>query len=101
MRAAAEKRKLSKIGDRLYPPPFGDVTADIRINREEIFGPVLSVLKFKTAEQAIEIANGTDYGLAAVIFTDNLSTAIWCSERLDAGQAHVNKWDVGGYCQVN
>ncbi len=80
----------------IEPTIFGDVTADMRINREEIFGPVLSVSRFKSAEQAIEIANGTDYGLAAVIFTDNLSNAIWCSERINAGQVHVNEWGVGG-----
>ncbi len=90
------KRLDDRPGHFIEPTIFGDVTADMRINREEIFGPVLSVLKFRTAEQAISIANGTDYGLAAVIFTNNLSTAIWCSERLDAGQVHVNEWGVGG-----
>jgi len=75
---------------------FTDVTPDMRINREEIFGPILSVLKFRTGEEAVAIANGTDYGLAAGIFTADLDRALWCAERLEAGQVHVNEWGVGG-----
>lgn len=75
---------------------FTDVTPNMRINREEIFGPILTVLKFRTGEEAVEIANGTDYGLAAGVFTADLDRALWCAERLEAGQVHVNEWGVGG-----
>ena len=83
-------------GHFMAPTILVDVSADMRVNREEIFGPVLSVLRFSNAKQAIDIANSTDYGLAAVIFTNDLDRAIWCTERLDAGQVHVNEWGVGG-----
>lgn len=75
---------------------FTDVTPDMRINREEIFGPILTALKFRTGEEAVAIANGTDYGLAAGVFTADLDRALWCAEQLEAGQVHVNEWGVGG-----
>jgi acyl-CoA reductase-like NAD-dependent aldehyde dehydrogenase len=90
------RRMDDRPGYYMAPTIFADVSPEMRINREEIFGPVLSVLRFETTEQAIEIANGTDYGLAAVVFTGDLDRAIWCTERLDAGQVHVNEWGVGG-----
>ena len=95
-RAAAGGRKLERDGYFMAPTILADVTPDARVNREEIFGPVLSVLRFGDVTEALEIANGTDYGLAAVVFTNDLDTAIWCTERLDAGQVHVNEWGVGG-----
>jgi len=95
--AVAGGRRVDDVaGYYMAPTVLADVTPDMRVNREEIFGPVLSVLRFETAEQAIAIANGTDYGLAAVIYTNDLDRAIWCTERLDAGQVHVNEWGVGG-----
>jgi acyl-CoA reductase-like NAD-dependent aldehyde dehydrogenase len=83
-------------GHYMAPTILSGVTPAMRVHREEVFGPVLSVLKFSSATEAIEIANGTDYGLAAVVFTNDLDRAIWCTERLDAGQVHVNEWGVGG-----
>lgn len=83
-------------GYYMQPTIFTDVTPDMRINREEIFGPVLTTLKFRTASEAVAIANGTDFGLAAGIFTGDLDHALWCAERLEAGQVHVNEWGVGG-----
>jgi acyl-CoA reductase-like NAD-dependent aldehyde dehydrogenase len=83
-------------GHYMAPTVLADVTPEMTVNREEIFGPVLSVLKFEDTKQALDIANGTDYGLAAVVFTKDLDRAIWCTERLDAGQVHVNEWGVGG-----
>jgi acyl-CoA reductase-like NAD-dependent aldehyde dehydrogenase len=68
----------------------------MRINREEIFGPILSALRFRTGEEAVAIANGTDFGLAAGVFTADLDRALWCAERLEAGQVHINEWGVGG-----
>lgn len=95
-RAVAGGRKLDREGFFMAPTILADVSPDDRVNKEEIFGPVLSVLKFSDPGEALEIANGTEYGLAAVVFTNDLDRAIWTTERLDAGQVHVNEWGVGG-----
>ncbi|MCH9738670.1 MAG: aldehyde dehydrogenase family protein, partial [Actinomycetia bacterium] len=58
------------------PTILNGVTPDMTVAQEEIFGPVVSVIGFDTEEEAIELANGTEYGLAAVIYTDQLETAI-------------------------
>ncbi|MCU9850082.1 aldehyde dehydrogenase family protein [Defluviimonas sp. WL0024] len=95
-RAVAGGGKLDREGNFMAPTILADVSPDDRVNKEEIFGPVLSVLKFSDPREALEIANGTEYGLAAVVFTNDLDRAIWTTERLDAGQVHVNEWGVGG-----
>ena len=76
----------------LYYPPtvLGDVTPDMNVAREEIFGPVLSVMPFENVEDAIRLANASDYGLAAYVWTENLSTALRCSRRIKAGRVWVN-----------
>lgn len=94
--AAGGKPVPDMAGYFMQPTILADVTAPMRVNQEEIFGPVLTVSKFSSAQEAIDIANGTDYGLAAVVFTNDLDKAIWCTERLEAGQVHVNEWGVGG-----
>jgi len=68
----------------------------MRIAAEEIFGPVLSILRFDTPEQAIALANGTEYGLASGVFTCDLEQALWTADRLEAGQVYVNEWYAGG-----
>ena len=74
-----------------YPPTvLAGVTPDMRIAREEIFGPVLSVMSFKTLDEAISLANDTEYGLAAYVWTNDLSTALSCSRRIRAGRVWVN-----------
>jgi len=70
------------------------VTPQMRIAREEIFGPVLSVLRFDTPEQAMQIANDTMYGLAAAVWTGSIDTAIKSSRALRAGMVYVNCYDV-------
>lgn len=95
-RAVAGGRKLDRDGFFMAPTILVDVEASSRVNQEEIFGPVLSVLKFSDSAEAVEIANGTEFGLAAVVFTNNLDKAVWTTERLEAGQVHVNEWGVGG-----
>ncbi len=89
-------RRLDRPGHFLPPTIFADVTPEMRIANEEFFGPVLVVIPFDTPEEAIEIANGTDYGLAAGVFTRDLRLAHWTAERLVAGQVYVNDWWVGG-----
>jgi acyl-CoA reductase-like NAD-dependent aldehyde dehydrogenase len=58
--------------------------------REETFGPVAPICRFKTLDEAIRLANDTDFGLAAYLFTNDLKTAIYASERLEAGGVGVN-----------
>ncbi|MEZ5825242.1 MAG: aldehyde dehydrogenase family protein [Geminicoccaceae bacterium] len=66
----------------------------MRIAREEIFGPVLTVIPFDDEEQAIEIANATDYGLTAYVWTDDLTRALRVTDRLEAGMIWVNSENV-------
>ncbi len=68
----------------------------VTVCREEIFGPVLSVLTFRTLEEAIALANDTEYGLAAAVWTANVSTAHQVARRLRAGTVWVNCYDEGG-----
>jgi aldehyde dehydrogenase (NAD+) len=77
----------------MRPTVFMDVTPTMRIAREEISGPVLSVLKFKTEDEAIEIANGTDYGLAAAVWTRDLGRAHRAARKLRAGVVWINHYD--------
>ncbi|WP_428674574.1 aldehyde dehydrogenase family protein [Roseibium sp.] len=83
-------------GHFMSPTIFTGVRPGMRIAREEFFGPVLVVLPFDTPEEAIAIANGTDYGLAAGVYTRDLRLAHWTADRLIAGQVYVNEWWAGG-----
>jgi aldehyde dehydrogenase (NAD+)/betaine-aldehyde dehydrogenase len=83
-------------GHFMRPTIFTGVRPDMRIAREEFFGPVLVVIPFDTPDEAIAIANGTDYGLAAGVFTRDLTLAHWTADRLVAGQVYVNEWWAGG-----
>ena len=77
----------------MQPTIFDDVRHDDPLARDEIFGPVLSVIPFDTEEDAIRMANDSVYGLAASVWTDNLSRALRVSERLMAGTVSVNTVD--------
>jgi gamma-glutamyl-gamma-aminobutyraldehyde dehydrogenase len=81
----------------LYAEPtvFDGVRPDMRIAQEEIFGPVLSTLTFSSPEEAVEIANGTMYGLAASIWTRDLSVAHRTARALRAGTVWVNCFEEG------
>ncbi|PKU64299.1 Aldehyde dehydrogenase family 2 member C4 [Dendrobium catenatum] len=81
------------IGEKGYyiePTIFTDVKEDMLIAQDEIFGPVMSIMKFKTIEEAIEKANNTKYGLAAGILTNDLNTANRVSRSIRAGGIWVN-----------
>jgi aldehyde dehydrogenase (NAD+) len=89
-------RKMNIPGAFLEPTVMADVTPDMTIAREEVFGPVLSVLSFKDEAQAYEIANGTDYGLVGGVFTRDLDRATRAAQTIRAGQVFVNEWFAGG-----
>jgi aldehyde dehydrogenase (NAD+) len=69
----------------------------MRIAREEVFGPVLSVLKFATDEEAVALANDTEYGLAAGIWTESLERAVTMPRKIRAGTVWVNAYRVVSY----
>jgi acyl-CoA reductase-like NAD-dependent aldehyde dehydrogenase len=77
------------------PTVFDGVRNDMKIAREEIFGPVLSVVSCASAEEAVRVANDTIYGLAAAIWTSNIDTALSAARRLRAGSVWVNCFDEG------
>ncbi|CAF0773740.1 unnamed protein product [Rotaria sordida] len=77
----------------VQPTVFSDVRDNHRIAREEIFGPVMQILKFKTIDEVIERANDTEYGLAASVFTNDLDKGIVVSNGLRAGSVWVNTYD--------
>ncbi|VXC14705.1 gamma-Glu-gamma-aminobutyraldehyde dehydrogenase, NAD(P)H-dependent [Pseudomonas sp. 8AS] len=77
------------------PTVFAEVSNDMRIAQEEVFGPVLAVIGFKDAEEAIHIANDTPYGLAAGIWTRDISKAHLTAKALRAGSVWVNQYDGG------
>lgn len=94
-------------GDQGYfikPTVFSNVTPDMKIMQEEIFGPVCSIAKFSTQEEIIKLANHTTYGLASAVHTTNLKTAITVANALRAGTVWVNSYNLlhhqvpfGGY----
>ncbi len=87
-----------KLADRegyfIEPTIFADVTDDMTIAREEIFGPVLSVLDFETEEDAIARANDTEFGLAAGVFTSDLTRAHRVSAAFEAGTCYINTYNL-------
>ena len=92
-------------GFYIEPTIFADVKPEARIAREEIFGPVLSIMSYKDEDDAVKIANDTVYGLAAYVQSKNLEHARDVAGRLRAGQVSINypEWDTfapfGGYKQ--
>jgi 4-guanidinobutyraldehyde dehydrogenase/NAD-dependent aldehyde dehydrogenase len=93
---AGGKRILEETGGTYVEPTiFDGVTNAMKIAKEEIFGPVLSVITFDTAEEAVAIANDTPYGLAAGIWTADISKAHNTARAVRAGSVWVNQYDGG------
>lgn len=84
---------LPQAGFWFKPTIFSGVTQAHRIAREEIFGPVLSIITFRTPQEAIEKANNTPYGLSAGIWTDKGSKILWSAQRLKAGVIWANTFN--------
>lgn len=72
------------------PTVLANVTKDMRVNREEIFGPVAPLIRFKSEDEAVDIANSTEFGLAAYFFTKDVNRAWRVAERIDAGMVSIN-----------
>ncbi|OZD62494.1 aldehyde dehydrogenase [Rhodococcus sp. 06-1059B-a] len=87
------------------PTLFADVTNDMRIAQEEIFGPVVVVIPFDDVEEAIAIANDSDYGLSGAVYAEDAALAESIARRVRTGQISINGWDMcvtqpfGGYKQ--
>ncbi|MCP4048853.1 MAG: aldehyde dehydrogenase family protein [Gammaproteobacteria bacterium] len=90
-------------GNYVVPTVFADVTNDMTIAQEEIFGPVLVMIKYDSIDQAVEIANDTPYGLAAAVWAGDKAKATAIGRRIKAGQCAINGGDAnheapfGGY----
>ena len=90
-------KRVKRDGYFMEATVLNNVTQDMTVAKEEIFGPVLSVLEYQETEEAIEIANDTEYGLGAGVFTNDLNKAAWTANQLQSGQVYVNKWFTGSH----
>ena len=94
------------MGQYMAPTIISGVTPDMKIAREEVFGPVLSVLTFTTRQEAVEIANSTDYGLSAGVWSQNMDNCVIVARQVRAGTIWMNTFmdgaselPFGGYRQ--
>jgi aldehyde dehydrogenase (NAD+) len=83
-------------GGNYYSPTLVTARPDMEVAREEIFGPVLTAVVFEDEAEALEIANGTAYGLVAGVWTGELNRGFRMAERIEAGQVTINSWGAGG-----
>ena len=83
----------SNVNTFISPTIFKDNNGNKEISRDEVFGPVASIIPFETQEEAISIANNTNYGLAASVWSDNLSEAHFVADKVHAGTISVNTMD--------
>ena len=77
--------RIGKQGYFIQPTVFADVTDEMKIAREEIFGPVQSILRFETEEEVIRRANATHYGLGGGVFTSDMDKAMRVAQAVQAG----------------
>ncbi|WP_135805750.1 aldehyde dehydrogenase family protein [Halorussus marinus] len=89
---AAGGGSLDRDGHFVEPTVFTDVSPEMRIAREEIFGPVLTVVPFSDVDEAIAVANDVEFGLAGGVFTRDVKRAHAVAGRIDAGTVYVNEW---------
>lgn len=91
---AAGGEKLGEAGCYVAPTLFTQATSGMTVAQEEIFGPVLTAIPFRDEGEALEIANGVQYGLAAYPWTSDLDRAIRMTDRLEAGMMWVNSENI-------
>ena len=98
LRCGGTRMIQGRLGSGYFPEPtvFDHVDKDARIATEEIFGPVLSVIRVDTVQQAIEAANNVRFGLTGSVFTRDISRAFAVIEHLETGMNHVNNPTIGG-----
>ena len=84
----------------IQPTVFVGVTPEMRIAREEIFGPVLSVLRVQDFDEAMRVANDSEYGLSSSIFTSDAARVFRFVEEIETGMTHVNSPTTGGEAHV-
>ena len=95
LEVGGEEKTVERKGFYVEPALFADVKDNDSIAQEEVFGPVVSVIRFTSEEEALAIANNSIYGLAAGVWTANLSLAHRMAKRLNAGSVWVNQYDGG------
>ena len=88
-----EQVMTSSGGYYVQPTVFDGVSNGMKIAREEIFGPVMSVIRFKTEQEAVQLANNSSFGLQASVWSDNINRAHRVARALRAGTVHVNQYD--------
>jgi acyl-CoA reductase-like NAD-dependent aldehyde dehydrogenase len=95
-------KKPENLGKGYFVEPtiFDNVTPNMRVFKEEIFGPVLSVTTAKNVDEALACANSVDYGLTTSIFTENIDTIMNFVEEVETGMVHVNEPTIGGEAQL-
>ena len=91
--AGGRQTRVDSGGFFVEPTVFDGVNNNMRIAREEIFGPVMSVIRFKTEAEAVAMANDSSYGLQASVWSDNINRAHRVARALKAGTVHVNQYD--------
>jgi aldehyde dehydrogenase (NAD+) len=84
----------------IKPTVFDRVTADMRIAREEIFGPVLSVLRVKDFDEALQVANDCEYGLSSSVFTNDAARIFRFVDEIETGMTHINSPTTGGEAHI-
>lgn len=77
-------------GNLIYPTLIDNVNADMRVAWEEPFGPVLPIIRVNSMEEAIEVANESEYGLQSAVFTDNINKALYVAGKLEVGTVQIN-----------
>ncbi|MBY0547731.1 MAG: aldehyde dehydrogenase family protein [Candidatus Obscuribacterales bacterium] len=82
------------------PTIFGDVKPDMRIAQEEIFGPVTAIIEVKSFEEALKVANGTDYGLSLSMYTQDVNRAFMAMQELESGIVYINAPTIGAEIQL-
>lgn len=82
--------KEFEVGNWVEPTIFADVTQDMRIANEEVFGPILSVMRWHDQDEVVEMANGTEYGLTGSIWTENFDQAFSMAKRINSGYLWIN-----------